>query len=220
MLRVFALSAAAVAVSFTAFACSDNNTSSATPGAASSTSTAAATATSSTGAGGASAPAAAATPACSSAVTPSQTEGPYFKSGSPAKISLLEPGMAGTKLTLSGFVVTKSCKPVANATIEFWQADAAGNYDNSGYRLRGHLSTDDKGAFKLETIVPGEYPGRTEHIHFKVIVPGKPALTSQLYFPDVARNTSDGIFDAKLLLNVKEAGGAVEATYTIVLDMP
>lgn len=128
--------------------------------------------------------------------------------------------MTGTKLTLNGFVVTKSCKPVANATLEFWQADDKGVYDNSGYRLRGHLKTDAQGAFKLETIVPGQYPGRTEHIHFKVIVPGQPTLTSQLYFPDAARNTSDGIFNAKLLLDVKEAGGALQANYTVVLDQP
>lgn len=166
------------------------------------------------------APAVAATPSCSTAITPSQTEGPYFKAGTPTRTSLVEPGMAGTKLTLSGFVVTKSCKPVANATLEFWQADASGAYDTTGYRLRGHLNTDAQGAFKLETIVPGEYPGRTEHIHFKVIVSGQPTLTSQFYFPDATRNTSDGIFNAKLLLNVKEAAGALAATYTIILDMP
>jgi hypothetical protein len=41
------------------------------------------------------------------------TEGPYFKANSPERASLIEPGMAGTQLTLSGYVLTSDCKPVA-----------------------------------------------------------------------------------------------------------
>jgi protocatechuate 3,4-dioxygenase beta subunit len=71
------------------------------------------------------------------AVTTAQTEGPYFKSGTPERTSLLEPEMPGTRLVLTGRVVTRSCAPVASARLEFWQADANGAYDNSGYRLEG-----------------------------------------------------------------------------------
>src|SRR2546423_12359663 len=127
-------------------------------------------------------PAAAATAACPPQLTPAQTEGPYFKPGSPARTSLIEGGMTGTRLLLSGRVVTLACAPVAGATLDFWQADAAGTYDNSGYRLRGHQLTDAAGRYSLETILPGEYPGRTEHIHVKVRAPGKDVLTTQLYF--------------------------------------
>src|SRR3990172_318874 len=80
------------------------------------------------------------TPACGDAddPTPAQTEGPYFTPNSPQRASLLETGMSGTRLVVEGFVLSTSCRPVARALVDFWQCDAAGNYDNTGYRLRGH----------------------------------------------------------------------------------
>ncbi len=109
------------------------------------------------------------TPACASnaSVTAADDEGPYFKPNSPERSSLLESGVSGTTLTVSGYVLTPDCKPVARALLDFWQADASGQYDNSGFRLRGHQYTDANGAFTLQTVVPGLYPGRTRHIHVK-----------------------------------------------------
>lgn len=101
--------------------------------------------------------------------------------------------------------------------MDFWQANARGVYDNAGFRLRGHQSTDAQGRFSLTTIVPGEYAGRTEHIHVKVTPRGRSTLTTQLYFPGVARNDEDGIFDARLLMGVREAGGMKRATFGFVL---
>jgi len=141
---------------------------------------------------------------CTSAkATLAQTEGPFFTAGSPERTSLLESGMGGTKLVLSGVVMSTACKPIAKAKLDFWQADDKGVYDNSGFRLRGHQFTDDQGRYRLETVVPGLYTGRTEHIHVKIQAPGKAVVTSQLYFPDVARNTNDGSFDATLLIAVQ-----------------
>jgi hypothetical protein len=71
-------------------------------------------------------------------LTPALTEGPYFKAGSPERTSLLETGMPGIKLVLTGNVLTPDCQPIAGALLEFWQADTNGQYDNSGYTLRGH----------------------------------------------------------------------------------
>ena len=161
-------------------------------------------------------PAAVSTDACPTQLTPTQTEGPYFKPGSPARTSLIEGGMTGTRLVLSGRVLTLACAPVAGATLDFWQADAAGTYDNSGYRLRGHQSTDAAGRYYLETILPGEYPGRTEHIHVKVGAPGKAVLTTQLYFPGVARNQQDSIFDAHLLVTMQNTATGKAATFDFV----
>jgi len=161
-------------------------------------------------------PAAASTGACPTQLTPAQTEGPYFKPGSPARTSLIESGMAGTRLVLSGRVLTPACAPVAGATLDFWQADAAGSYDNSGYRLRGHQLTDAVGRYSLETILPGEYPGRTEHIHVKLGAPGKAVLTTQLYFPDVARNQQDSIFDPHLLVTMQDTATGKAATFDFV----
>ena len=158
------------------------------------------------------------TPACDDGdddPTESQTEGPYFKARSPQRTSLLESGVTGTELLLIGTVVTRSCRPVAGALIDFWQADDAGAYDNAGFRLRGHQFTGADGVYTLRTIVPGLYPGRTRHIHVKVQAPSRPVLTTQLYFPGEARNAGDGIYDADLLMRMADG----EARFTFVLDI-
>ena len=93
-------------------------------------------------------------------------------------------------------MLTTAGKPVPRALIDFWQGDARGTYDNSGYRFRGHQLADAKGRYSLFSVVPGLYPGRTRHIHVKVQAPGEPILTTQLFFPGVPGNASDGIFDA------------------------
>ena len=122
-------------------------------------------------------------PTCS-ALTQAQTEGPYYTPNSPEKHSLLEDGLTGTRLILVGYVLDQNCLPQSNAWLDFWQADANGQYDNAGYRLRGHQFTDAQGRYYLETILPGLYSSRPiEHIHVKVRPEGGAEVTSQLYFP-------------------------------------
>lgn len=117
-------------------------------------------------------------------LTQSQTEGPYYKPDSPQRNSLLEDGMPGTRLILVGYVLDQNCQPLPNAWLDFWQADASGEYDNAGFRLRGHQFTDTQGRFYLETILPGLYGSRPiEHIHVKLRPEGGQETTSQLYFP-------------------------------------
>jgi protocatechuate 3,4-dioxygenase beta subunit len=160
------------------------------------------------------------TPACGDEPTPDQTEGPFFESGTPERSSLREPGIAGTPLVVEGAVVTTACMPIGNARMEFWQADDRGEYDNAGYRLRGHLFTDGAGAFRVETIVPGLYTGRTRHIHVKVQPPGGDTLTTQLYFPGEPGNEDDGIFDARLLMTMGEdPRGTRLGAFTFALDV-
>jgi len=160
-----------------------------------------------------------ATSVCSGTPTPSQTEGPYYKPGSPERTSLREPGLAGTPLTITGYVFSSACQPIAHAWLDFWHADSNGNYDNAGFKLRGHQFTDKQGRYQLETIVPGEYPGRTRHIHVKVQAPGQPVLTTQLYFPAESGNTSDSIFSAKLLMQVQSAANGQLATFDFVIAL-
>lgn len=122
--------------------------------------------------------------ACSGVLTSPNMEGPYYTAGSPERASLVEPGMTGTPILITGQVFTQDCQPLAGAKVDFWQADDSGEYDNAGYRLRGHVITDTNGAYTIETIVPGLYTGRPPHIHVKVFSPdGSELLTTQLYFP-------------------------------------
>jgi protocatechuate 3,4-dioxygenase beta subunit len=145
------------------------------------------------------------------------TEGPYYKAGAPQRSSLLTAGVAGTPLVLTGYVVTRSCQPIANAKLDFWQADGNGNYDNSGYTLRGWQLTDASGAYRLETVIPGLYPGRTEHIHFKVTAGGQ-TYTSQLFFPGVSQNESDSIYSTSMLVKLDRSTNPISATFTFVVN--
>ncbi|WAZ23499.1 dioxygenase [Streptomyces cinnabarinus] len=152
--------------------------------------------------------------------TPSQMEGPYFKPNSPQRTSLAGPGVPGTRLTVTGYVFGLACRPIAGALLDFWQADHNGAYDNTGFRFRGHQFTASNGSFALTTIVPGLYPGRTRHIHVKVQAPGRPVLTTQLYFPNEPRNNTDALFDPRLLMAVRDGGGGREASFDFVLNVP
>ena len=158
------------------------------------------------------------TPACGeNGITPAQTPGPYFKPQSPLRTSLVEPGMPGMKIVVEGTVLTTDCKPVPRALLDFWQADARGDYDNDGFRLRGHQFTDDAGRYRLESIVPGIYPGRTRHFHVNVQAPGRRVLTTQLYFPGEPQNQRDGIFDRDLVMKVSDAANGKAARFVFVL---
>ncbi len=158
-------------------------------------------------------------PTCNGVATPSQTEGPFYKPNSPERTSLRESGLSGTPLTVTGYVLSRTCQPIAHALLDFWQADSNGNYDNTGFRLRGHQYTDKHGRYSLDTFVPGEYPGRTRHIHVKVQAPGKPVLTTQLYFPGEARNDSDGIFSPELLMQVQQTTSGQLATFNFIIAL-
>ncbi len=162
----------------------------------------------------------AATPAIADAddPTPAQTEGPYFTPNSPLRRSIVPAGAAGTRLTLTGRVLTTAGRPAPRALVDFWQADAGGAYDNSGFRFRGHQFTDANGRYALTTVVPGLYPGRTKHIHVKAQRRGGAVLTTQLYFPGVTANRNDSIFQSALLLrNWRKVGSRRAARFDFVL---
>ena len=152
--------------------------------------------------------------------TPELSEGPFYTPKSPRRRSIVPAGAPGTRLTLSGRVLTTSGRPVARALVDFWQCDARGVYDNDGYRFRGHQFTDARGRYTLRTVVPGLYSGRTRHIHVKVQAPRRRALTTQLFFPGVAENRSDGIFDADCLVRGwRTVDGRRVARFDFVLDI-
>jgi protocatechuate 3,4-dioxygenase beta subunit len=220
MMCIMRFAAATILAVLVAGCAGTTATPSATP-LATSTVTASGAPTSSPGVGAPSGTqAAAAALDCTAPATPivNLTEGPYYTANPPQNANLRTAGVVGTPLTLTGYVVSRSCQPIANAKLDFWQADGNGDYDNSGYRLRGWQMTDANGAYRLETVIPGLYPGRTEHIHFKVTAGGQ-TYVSQLFFPGVSQNASDSIYSDRMLIKLNTATSPATGTYTFVVNV-
>lgn len=160
-------------------------------------------------------------------VTPAVADAPSFKAGSPARTSLVEPGAPGTRLVLSGSVSGVTCGFIKGAKLDFWQADARGNYDQAGYRFRGHQVTDANGRYRLETIVPGPNGARTRLVNVRIDVAEKGSLTTQVFFPDEPTNARDHAFRAELVMkpalpagSPPNPGGAPRsATFDFLLNM-
>lgn len=126
--------------------------------------------------------------------------------------------MAGVALLLTGRVLYTNCRPVERALLDFWQADGDGEYDNDGFRLRGHQFSARGGRYRLETVVPGEYSTRTPHVHLKVQARELSPLTTQLYLPGEPANERDGLFDPALLVRARPVGAGLRAAFDIVLS--
>jgi protocatechuate 3,4-dioxygenase beta subunit len=160
------------------------------------------------------------TPSCHDGDEPTvrQTEGPFFKPRSPERNDLREPGTGGRPFELSGFVLTRSCRPLPRAVVDLWHADDKGEYDNVGFRYRGHVISGPDGAFRFSTIVPAIYSGRTRHYHVKVQAPSSRLLTTQLYFPNEPANHRDGLFQRELLMRVADASDGLAGQFDFLLD--
>jgi len=151
--------------------------------------------------------------------TEDNIEGPYYKAGAPERSSLWEPGMEGTKLTVSGRVLNTRCEPIPYAVIDAWQCSAKGEYDNKTYYLRGKLKADGKGKYEMTTILPPPYKVgadryRPAHIHLKLSGKGTKLLTTQLYFEGDKWNGRDSAYRKPLTLNPTDAkNGAKKASF-------
>jgi protocatechuate 3,4-dioxygenase beta subunit len=155
-------------------------------------------------------------------VTPRDALGPFYVKGAPAQADLCASGAGETqKLTVSGRVLgTPDCAPLAGALVEVWQADARGDYtqvttgkkDDPGCLLRASLKTDAEGRYAFRTVLPGEYPGRPRHIHYRVSAKGHATLVTQLYF---ARER--GIPD-ELVVQTAQKDGALAASFDVTLS--
>jgi protocatechuate 3,4-dioxygenase beta subunit len=155
-----------------------------------------------------------------------ETEGPFYKAGSPERTNLIETGIPGDPITLTGYIFDKNCNPITGAWLDFWQADGNGQYDNNGYKLRGHQFTDSQGKYILQTVMPGEYPGRTNHIHVKISKSEAVSksetqgsiITTQLYFSGATRNSSDPLFNQSMLVTMSEINGQKVAFFNFKLN--
>jgi catechol 1,2-dioxygenase len=118
--------------------------------------------------------------------------GPFYRQGAPMRGDLvMENHGEAPVIEVSGVVFTDDCtSPISNVSVEIWQANEEGDYDNksSEYRYRGSAVTDANGRYTFKTIVPGRYMNgnqyRPSHIHFRVTDSGHQELVSQLYFKE------------------------------------
>lgn len=115
--------------------------------------------------------------------TPPNDLGPFYKAGAPHMNRLSGPGDPGLPLAVAGAVFDTRGNALAGATLEIWQTDPFGQYDNTGFHYRAQFSAGQGGAYSFETNMPGHYPTRVcQHIHYRVGAPGHKTLITQLYF--------------------------------------
>lgn len=120
-----------------------------------------------------------AAPGCQA--TPPDALGPFYVPGAPARTSV------GTGHALSGRVLSaRTCRPVARAKVEVWQAGPAGEY---GPRWRATLRSGADGRYRFQGPFPPPYEGRPSHVHLRVSAPGYATLVTQAYPRAGARQT-------------------------------
>lgn len=155
--------------------------------------------------------------------TENNREGPFYKPGAPVRSVLLEDGMAGTPLTVTGRVLDTSGRPLKGALLDFWQADNTGTYDNTGFRLRGRLYAGDDGRYTLRTIRPLHYgePGdmRPAHLHVKASFETSPVLTTQVYFKGDPWNDHDAMVRPTLIMSPRQVSDGIAAEFDFVLNV-
>jgi protocatechuate 3,4-dioxygenase, beta subunit len=120
----------------------------------------------------------------------------------------------GERIAVSGRVLDESGRPVRDALIEVWQANAAGRYlhkmDQHNAPLDPNFSgcgrtlTDADGRYQFLSIKPGAYPWgnhanawRPAHIHFSIFGVGLLSrLVTQMYFPGDPLLALDPIYNS------------------------
>ncbi len=140
--------------------------------------------------------------------TPAQTEGPFYPLQLPADHDgdLLVQGerryTQGEPAWLEGTLSDTLGQPLRGAVVEIWQCDHAGRYHHprdggradADFQGFGRVQVDAQGRFRLRTIKPVPYTGRTPHIHLKVRRDERELLTTQIYVAGEPRNARDGLW--------------------------
>ncbi len=149
--------------------------------------------------------------------TPAQTIGPFYPvdadADQDADMTLLGNSKKladGTVIYVSGRVLGLDGKPIANATLDIWQANAAGRYAHpadtnkapldANFQGFARIRTAADGTYKFKSIKPGAYPTgegdwiRPPHIHFDVRG-AKSRIITQMYFAGEALNEKDKILN-------------------------
>ncbi|MFJ5837002.1 dioxygenase [Streptomyces shenzhenensis] len=178
--------------------------------------------------------------------TPATVLGPFHIDGSPTvqRGFDMSDGIPGTPLFVTGRVTDTEGRPVADAVLDVWQADADGAYEAQlpevdEARLRARYRTAADGSYCIRTIAPRGYAipmdgpvgdliretdiscFRPAHIHFLIDEPGYRKLITHLFRAGSDYLDSDVVFGTKDALIVPftahPAGGAPDGSR---LDAP
>ncbi len=134
--------------------------------------------------------------------------GPWYRPGAPIVRALWQPGDPGQPLLLRGRVLSTAGAPVADALVELWHTNSAGEYPP----LRASLRTRVDGGFGIRTVLPGHNAGyRARHIHFVVTHPRHQRLVTRIYFkgdpnmaeaiyPELAIFLEEGLIEGETVL--------------------
>ncbi len=151
------------------------------------------------------------------AVTPQQTEGPFYPQPTIEQQVFNDTDLRrkldnhalgqGQQCLVEGAIRDRKGKPLKESVVEIWQACASGRYHHkrdskntslldNNFQFWGRAITGDDGKYQFKTIVPGKYPGRTaRHIHYRVDADGFKRCSTQCYFSDYgADNKIDGLY--------------------------
>jgi len=146
--------------------------------------------------------------------TPSQTVGPFLHIGLDWLLTddLVAPGVGGEKIVVEGRIVDADGKPVGDALVEIWQANAHGRYAHPddkqdkplepGFRGFGRVATDDDGRFRFKSIKPGRVPApggglQAPHLNVMIFMRGMlKQLLTRLYFPGDPANAEDPVLSS------------------------
>ncbi len=159
-------------------------------------------------------------PSCNGSRKPTPaTREEFYKPDAPERTWLRTADVTGTPLRVSGAVIGLRCGVIKDARVEFWQADERGQYDLSGFRLRGQQRTTARGEFQVETIVPGAPAGRAERLHVRVTPPNHAALSTEWFFPDDPVRATDQSYRPELLLKAVPGASGRAVTLDVVFDL-
>ena len=165
-------------------------------------------------------------------LTASQTTGPFVAISFERTVidDLAPPSVSGDRVVIQGRVLDGDGKPVNDALVEIWQANAAGKYGQKGFRGFGRSATDDQGAFRFQTIKPGRVAGadgklQAPHIAVNIFMRGLlKQLVTRIYFPGEAANAQDAVL-ARVpqarrgtLIAKKAAGKAGALEWNVILQ--
>jgi protocatechuate 3,4-dioxygenase alpha subunit len=176
--------------------------------------------------------------------TTSQTVGPFFKIGFEWLNcdNLVGEGVSGERVTVQGRVIDGDGRPVPDAILEIWQANAHGKYDHPedtqnkplepGFKGYGRVPANPEGRFRWSTIKPGPVPGpdgseQAPHLVVSVFMRGLlKRLVTRMYFPGDARNPGDPILNLveparrSTLIANETAGGHGTVEWNVILQGP